>query len=58
MKNVLNSTTNIIVLILTLSMVGFTAFGIADPKDFMAFLMMVMTYKFGRNQAQKTSELG
>jgi hypothetical protein len=55
--NILKSTTNTIALILTLSMVGFTAFGIADPKDFVAFLMMVMTYKFGRNQAKNT-ELG
>lgn len=55
--NILKSTTNTIALLLALAMVGFTAFGIADPKDFVAFLMMVMTYKFGRNQP-KTTELG
>jgi len=44
----LGSTTETIILIATISLVFFTAKGITDPKDFITFLSMVASYKFGR----------
>jgi hypothetical protein len=47
----LSSTTDTILVALTLALIAFTALHITDPKDFYAFVGMVASYKFGRSQA-------
>ena len=42
--------TDVLLFLLALAMVVFTFLGITDPKDFVAFLGMVASYKFGRSQ--------
>lgn len=49
----LQSTTDTILLVLTIALVGFTAKGITDPKDFYAFVGMIASYKFGKVQQTK-----
>lgn len=51
------STTNTLILVMTLALVVFTWFGKVTGEQFIAFLGMVATYKFGRNQA-KVEQLG
>lgn len=51
MKLFNNSTTNLILVALTLATIGMTLIGIIDAKDFMAVVLMVLSYKFGRSQA-------
>lgn len=47
----LSSTTDTILITLTLALIAFTALHITDPKDFYAFVGMVASYKFGRSQS-------
>lgn len=49
----LESTTDTILAAVTLALIGFTAAGITDPKDFITFVSMVASYKFGKAQASK-----
>lgn len=42
--------TDLLLFILALSLAVFTYLGITDPKDFVAFIGMVASYKFGRSQ--------
>lgn len=49
----LQSTTDTILALVTVALIAFTAFGITDPKDFITFVSMVASYKFGRAQATK-----
>ena len=42
--------TDLLLFLLALSLIGFTWLGLTDPKDFIAFLGMVASYKFGRAQ--------
>lgn len=50
MKIFNNSTTNLILVTLTLALVGLTFIGKVDPKDFMVVVMMVLGYKFAKRQ--------
>lgn len=52
----LQSTTDTILVGITLALIGFTAFGITDPKDFITFVSMVASYKFGKAQGERTAE--
>jgi hypothetical protein len=57
----LQSTTDTLLVIATIALIGFTAFKITDPKDFVAFMGMLASYKFGRYQGTEkvtTPELG
>lgn len=49
----LQSTTDTILAAVTMALIGFTAFGITDPKDFITFVSMVSSYKFGKAQGAK-----
>lgn len=51
----LESTTDTILLIVTLALIGFTSFGITDPKDFITFVSMVASFKFGKYQGEKAT---
>lgn len=42
--------TDLLLFILALALAVFTYLGITDPKDFVAFIGMVSSYKFGRSQ--------
>lgn len=53
MKNIFSSTTNLVLLLMTISLIALTFLKIMDPKDFFSFLGMVASYKFGRSQATK-----
>lgn len=49
----LQSTTDTILAAVTMALIGFTAFGITDPKDFITFVSMVSSYKFGKAKGAK-----
>jgi hypothetical protein len=42
--------TDLLLFILSIALAVFTFMGITDPKDFVAFIGMVASYKFGRAQ--------
>lgn len=42
--------TDLLLFVLSLALIVFTFLKIIDPKDFVAFLGMVASYKFGRSQ--------
>lgn len=42
--------TDLLLFILAIALAVFTYLGITDPKDFVAFIGMVASYKFGRSQ--------
>jgi len=54
MQKIFASTTDTILFLLALALIAFTALKITDPKDFIAFVGMVASYKFGRTQGQVT----
>lgn len=53
--NIFKSTTDTILTMLIVALIGFTLKGTVDPKDFMGIVLMVASYKFGRNQAKVES---
>lgn len=50
MKNVIKNNTDFIIIILVISSIGLTYTKIMDVKDFVAMVLMVLSYKFGRSQ--------
>lgn len=55
--------TDLLLFLLAVGLMAFTFLGITDPKDFVAFIGMVASYKFGRSQGvdklvSNTSEQG
>ena len=50
MQKIFASTTDTIIFILTLALIAFTALKITEAKDFMTFLLMVASFKFGKSQ--------
>lgn len=42
--------TDLLLFLLALALIAFTFLKLIDPKDFIAFLMSVASYKFGRAQ--------
>ena len=42
--------TDLLLFTLSIALAVFTYLGITDPKDFVAFIGMVASYKFGRSQ--------
>lgn len=42
--------TDLLLFVLSLALATFTYLGVTDPKDFVAFIGMVASYKFGRSQ--------
>ena len=53
MKSIYTSATKIVLLSMTLALVGFTAYGIVEGKDFMTIALMVFAFYFG----QKTNPI-
>lgn len=51
----LGSTTDTIIVITAFALIVFTYKGITDPKDFITFLSMVASYKFGRTLSSTPS---
>lgn len=41
---------------LTLAMIFFTYLQIVDAKDFIGIVLMVLSYKFGRNETKNTNQ--
>lgn len=50
MKLFNNSTTNLILVTLTLALIALTFTNKVDPKDFMNVVLMVLGYKFAKGQ--------
>jgi len=44
--------TDLLLFLLAIGLITFTYLGLTDPKDFVAFIGMVASYKFGRSQVQ------
>lgn len=42
--------TDVLLFLLSIALCAFTVMKLTDPKDFIAFLGMVASYKFGRSQ--------
>ena len=42
--------TDLLLFLLAVGLMTFTFLGLTDPKDFVAFIGMVASYKFGRSQ--------
>ena len=42
--------TDLLLFLLSVGLLAFTYLGKTDPKDFVAFIGMVASYKFGRSQ--------
>lgn len=59
MKNIIKGNTDFIITLLVVSSIGLTFIKIMDVKDFVAMVLMVLSYKFGKAQsAAKPTELG
>lgn len=46
MNNILSSASKIVFILMALAVVGLTAFGIVDPKDFIALASMAFAFYF------------
>ena len=46
------TSTDLLLFLLSVGLLTFTYLGLTDPKDFVAFVGMVASYKFGRSQVQ------
>lgn len=51
MKNIIKGNTDFVIILFVLSSIGLTYMKIMDVKDFVAMVLMVLSYKFGRSQA-------
>lgn len=51
MKNIIKGNTDFVIMLFVLSSIGLTYMKIMDVKDFVAMVLMVLSYKFGRSQA-------
>ena len=49
-KNMNKLNTDLLLFLLAIGLMTFTYLGLTDPKDFVAFIGMVASYKFGRSQ--------
>lgn len=59
MKNIIKGNTDFVIVLLVVSSIGLTFTKIMDVKDFVAMVLMVLSYKFGKSQvAEKPIELG
>lgn len=56
MKNLVNNNTDLMVLLFTLASIGLTFMKIMDVKDFGALALLVLGYKFAKNQMRKLSD--
>lgn len=54
MKPYINSNTDLIIILLVTASIGLTFLHVMDVKDFVAMVLMVLSYKFGRSQAMTT----
>lgn len=63
MKNIIKGNTDFVIVLLVVSSIGLTFTKIMDVKDFVAMVLMVLSYKFGRTMSEvkpeeKPTELG
>lgn len=55
MKNIFNSASKIVFILMALAVVGLTFMNKVDPKDFMMLSGMVFSYYFSRQNVDKSS---
>lgn len=55
MKNIFNSASKIVFILMAIAVVGLTFMNKVDPKDFMMLSGMVFSYYFSRQNVDKSS---
>lgn len=58
MSSIVSSAAKIVFIVMALAMIGLTAFGIIDPKDFVAAAMMAFTFYFSNKGDSSQQYLG
>lgn len=57
MENILTSASKIVFILMAIAVVGLTAFGIVEPKDFMMLAAMAFSFYFANKPTNASGEI-